>query len=73
MQDPRLFTLFPARRPEPSPSVPELPSYALMNVIPYYRAPETFWTPDRTYLRAPGNKRYVNANYQVVTDLSGQH
>jgi len=71
MEDPRLFTLYPARKPDPPSSKTLLPSYALIPVLPYYRAPETFWTPDRVYLRAPGNKTYVNAYYQTITVLDG--
>lgn len=73
MQDPRLFTSFPARVPDDPPRTPILPSYALDKVIPPYRAPETFWAPDRIFHRAPGNAKYTNAYYQVVTDLSGRY
>lgn len=69
MEDPRFLTTFPARKPDQNPTYPQLPSYALMSPLPYYRAPETFWTPDRTWLRAPGNKRYVDAHYRIVTDI----
>ena len=69
MEDPRLSTRFPARRPDPNPPITLIPSYALLPIIPYYRAPETFWTPDRPYLRAPGNKRYVDAHYRIITNI----
>ncbi len=72
MQDPRLHTLYPARKPDPQYSKSLLPSYALIPVQPYYRAPETFFEPDRIYLRAPGNKNYVNAYYQTITILGDQ-
>lgn len=69
MQDWRAHSKFPSRKPDPSPKRTILPTYAFIPVQPYYRAPETFWTPDRSYLRAPGNERWVDENGVTITRL----
>jgi hypothetical protein len=67
MEDPRLSTLYPQRYPpKQPPQTPILPSYALEPIMPRYRPPETFWAPDRYYLRSPGTGRYVDENWVVI-------